>query len=251
MPSQIQNNESKPEGRNIRLHRSILREFGRELDSNSSILDFGCGEGGLVQQYRNAGLQAFGADFSVPNDNPFLRPISQQDYRLPYDNSAFDFVVSNSVLEHVEDLGSALSEINRVLKPGGASLHLFPPRSSLIEPHLLIPLGGIIRNRPWLYIWALLGIRNKYQRHLNFKEVVEKNYSFLRKNTFYRTKRELTTKFSAEFKNVTFADCQMIKNSYGRAARLWPLIRTFPSFAQFYGALYNRCVFFEKNSDFE
>src|SRR5262249_48133121 len=38
---------------------------------------------------------------------------------IPFDDEFFDIVHANSVIEHVADLDAALSEIFRVLKPGG------------------------------------------------------------------------------------------------------------------------------------
>jgi SAM-dependent methyltransferase len=43
--------------------------------------------------------------------------------RLTFESAAFDIVITSEVLEHVADLERALSEIRRVLKPGG--LHVF------------------------------------------------------------------------------------------------------------------------------
>lgn len=39
--------------------------------------------------------------------------------RYPYDDASFDFAVSNYVAEHVEDPIAHLSEVRRVLEPGG------------------------------------------------------------------------------------------------------------------------------------
>jgi len=38
---------------------------------------------------------------------------------LPFDDESIDVIISNAVLEHVEDINAAISEIKRVLKPGG------------------------------------------------------------------------------------------------------------------------------------
>ena len=38
---------------------------------------------------------------------------------IPYENSSFDAVIANMMLYHVPDLDKALSEVTRVLKPGG------------------------------------------------------------------------------------------------------------------------------------
>src|SRR6267143_1467319 len=58
--------------------------------------------------------------------------------RLPFPDEAFDAVVSMGVLEHVRETGgderSSLSEIRRILKPGGVFLCAhFPNRLSWIE----------------------------------------------------------------------------------------------------------------------
>ena len=51
--------------------------------------------------------------------------------KMPFDNSTFDVVICNHVLEHVEDDHKALSEIYRVLKPGGYSIMQVPFNSSM------------------------------------------------------------------------------------------------------------------------
>ncbi len=38
---------------------------------------------------------------------------------LPYDDDSFDLVVGHAVLHHIPDVGRAMSEVLRVLKPGG------------------------------------------------------------------------------------------------------------------------------------
>lgn len=46
--------------------------------------------------------------------------------RLSFETDSYDFVVSNDVLEHVNDPLAALREIKRVLRPGGIALLTFP-----------------------------------------------------------------------------------------------------------------------------
>jgi ubiquinone/menaquinone biosynthesis C-methylase UbiE len=236
--------------KDVELHHAILKEFGHDLDADSLILDFGCGHGELVQEYRCSGLQAFGVDLKLEQDNECLRLISTDpSYRIPFPDNTFDFVFSNSVLEHVQDLDSALSEIYRVLKPGGASLHLFPPRARPIEPHVFVPLGGMLRSRPWLLLWAFLGVRNSFQKRLSYLAVARGNHTYLHSRTFYRSRRELQRQICRQFGNVVFADRQMIKHSYGNARRLSPYAEWFPICASLYGSFHNRCVFFEKGPD--
>lgn len=51
---------------------------------------------------------------------------------LCFKDDAFDIVISNAVLEHIRDVGRTVSEMKRVVKPGGfcyAGIHLFPSLS--------------------------------------------------------------------------------------------------------------------------
>jgi SAM-dependent methyltransferase len=61
---------------------------------------------------------------------------------LPFSDGLFDIVVSNHVIEHVGSQGDQtrhLSEIFRVLKPGGYLYLAVPNRWRLVEPHYRIP----------------------------------------------------------------------------------------------------------------
>lgn len=65
---------------------------------------------------------------------------------LSYADNSFDLVLTSETLEHVPDVDRALSEIRRVLRPGGA--HLFTIPVIWDRPHSrrcaeLHPNGGI------------------------------------------------------------------------------------------------------------
>ncbi|MGJ4893236.1 class I SAM-dependent methyltransferase [Bradyrhizobium sp. HKCCYLRH3099] len=100
------------------------------------VLDYGCGRGEVVICARRAGYLFFGADLDAP---PSERPEhfrALRDGRLDFDDGFFDVVISNQVFEHVQDPELAVTEIARVLKPGGVFLALFPDRSSWFEGHV-------------------------------------------------------------------------------------------------------------------
>ncbi len=68
--------------RDVALHRAIIGEFGHRLDSESLVLDFGCGdEGEMVIAYRQAGLQAFGADLRIVRLPRGCTGTGEDDYR--------------------------------------------------------------------------------------------------------------------------------------------------------------------------
>ncbi len=176
----------------------FLNYFG--VAPPQAILDLGCGNGAHVESLRSRGFNAWGCDLPGPNapDLPadgatkdYLLTIEMQPYRLPFADNRFDCVISSQVLEHVMDYTAAFQEIRRVLKPGGISLHIFPSRFVLIEPHVFVPLASIIRNRAWLRLWAQLGIRNGYQANKVPREIADINYEYLHAHTNYLTKAQI------------------------------------------------------------
>ncbi|OQW92598.1 MAG: hypothetical protein BWK78_01245, partial [Thiotrichaceae bacterium IS1] len=54
----------------------------------------------------------------------------------PYPNEYFDVIVSNQVGEHVDNHHLFFSEIQRTLKKGGFSVHIFPLKHYVYEGHL-------------------------------------------------------------------------------------------------------------------
>ncbi|MFD2980389.1 class I SAM-dependent methyltransferase, partial [Klebsiella pneumoniae] len=58
--------------------------------------------------------------------------------RLPFADASFDFVFSRYSAHHWSDLGLALREVRRVLKPGGvaAFIDVMSPGSPLLDTYL-------------------------------------------------------------------------------------------------------------------
>ncbi|MEO3806424.1 methyltransferase domain-containing protein [Nonomuraea sp. B1E8] len=92
------------------------------------VLDLGCGEGYLSRHLARTGA----AVEAIDGAGEMLRiaralsgdlPVSfrQGDIcgKLPYDSGTFELIVCNMVLMDVDDIGHAISEAARVLKPGG------------------------------------------------------------------------------------------------------------------------------------
>ena len=111
-------------------------------NENGIMLDLGCGEGrhifGAMQKFPN--LQCVGLDPHLESldksleglelfeslSNKTTTFLSGSAYSLPFGDSTFDLVVCSEVLEHLHEYRDAISEINRVLKPGGKFLASVP-----------------------------------------------------------------------------------------------------------------------------
>ena len=157
----------------------LLALSGRPLEAGAKVLDFGCGHGTLVEALLASRLDTYGCDFPAELGSMNRLRAIEEPYRLPFADRTFDCVISTSVFEHVQDYQLAFREIRRVLRPGAASLHLFPPRYWLREPHTFVPLATMIRGMPWLRLWARLGVRNQFQHGMSSHEVAELNRRFL------------------------------------------------------------------------
>ncbi|MBA2591253.1 MAG: class I SAM-dependent methyltransferase [Gammaproteobacteria bacterium] len=222
------------------------------LSRGAKVLDVGCGSGGLVERLRNAGFDAYGADlpnFLPKKRPPFIVPIDARTttnstvsfviitaYRLPFEDASFDAVVSTSVLEHVKNKPEFFAEVHRVLKPGGLSLNSFPGRHYLpTETHLKVPLiASMWPHIPdfWLALWAVLGVRNEFQRSKDWRTVYRENREFCRDSLSYWTVSEYRQfLLSSGFENFRCGTDDFLEHATGGYAALLRRLRL-PSFVR-------------------
>jgi SAM-dependent methyltransferase len=213
------------------------------------VLDFGCGEGDLVKAAVANGFNAYGCDlYDIKysshwnskwatvgaNTHGRLRQIIAP-YKLPFNDSSIDVVISDQVFEHVQNYPEALAELRRVIRPGGFFLHAFPSRYRFIEPHIYVPLTTMFRPRWWLWLWARLGVKNQFQKGLPVSEVVERNAHFLSHGTNYLPPGKIKHVFGRYFGKVSFAEQFFLRYSVrGRVLASLPMV---PSL---YGVFYSR-----------
>jgi SAM-dependent methyltransferase len=240
-----------------RQHRylAVLAELGHPLEPGAVVLDFGCGAGHGVKNFRKLGYRAFGTDihstFEIDGledaEGPVFRLIEAAPYRLPFADDSFDFVYSEGVFEHVRNYSEAFAEIHRVLKPGSVSIHLFPARWRVLEGHVWVPFAGAIKNRTWLLLWALLGVRNEFQKGMAPREVAERNYIYLREDCTYYSVPEIYKLASEAFDgHVSFVELVVAKNQPGPSHHLYPLLRRFPVLVRLIRHFHMRALFLRK-----
>src|ERR1044071_3126948 len=112
------------------VHR-ICGDLKRELNvERPRILDVGCGTGANLEMLGQFG-EAHGVDVST-DALAFCRARGLEHVRhgaaekLPYEDGSFDLATGLDVVEHLDDDVAGLSEMRRVLRPGGRVL-LFVP----------------------------------------------------------------------------------------------------------------------------
>ncbi len=100
----------------------ILQHFGELGDKR--VLDAGCGKGRfariLHERYPNARLHGFDlAEAMLRCIPPPILPSAGSLTALPFASASFDCAYATESLEHAVDIETAVSELCRVVKPGG------------------------------------------------------------------------------------------------------------------------------------
>lgn len=103
-----------------------IRALERIKVFKAPVLDVGCGDGQvasvMLQKKKkfDVGIDVFDREVKKAQAlGIYKKSMVASVYSLPFPNSSFATVFSNSVIEHIKDLDRALDEINRVLIPGG------------------------------------------------------------------------------------------------------------------------------------
>jgi ubiquinone/menaquinone biosynthesis C-methylase UbiE len=125
------------EGRRDILYRLI----GMTLDKTSQILEVGCSGGALLMALKERGYEnVAGIDISkeaieLCRKRDVKNASVMDGARLEFRDGDFDAVIVSDVLEHIRDEGTALSEWNRVLRPGGKLIVFVPAFKFLWSEH--------------------------------------------------------------------------------------------------------------------
>jgi SAM-dependent methyltransferase len=103
--------------------------------STGTVLEIGCGGGQMRQWSESHGLAYIGTDISKTRVNDELQKHGGPDilcdaHFLPFRAEIFDIVYSAAVTEHIADPHLMMSEVLRVLRPGG----IYLGNSSFLEP---------------------------------------------------------------------------------------------------------------------
>jgi ubiquinone/menaquinone biosynthesis C-methylase UbiE len=92
-----------------------------------NVLDFGCGDGRYAKDLMAMGADSVSGidispdmiDLAKQNEIPGLSFFVADGAKLPFEENSFDIVFSNFVMHYFANVNLPISEICRVLKPGG------------------------------------------------------------------------------------------------------------------------------------
>lgn len=130
-----------------------------DIHAGMKVLDLGAGGGQISHLIKSMYPDSkvypsdFNADMIRADGQHSSLPFSLSDARkLPYPDHSFERVICGFLLRNIRDYPTALTEIYRVLKPGGrfVSLDTTPPATSIFSPfiwlhmRLLIPIVGTL-----------------------------------------------------------------------------------------------------------
>jgi SAM-dependent methyltransferase len=209
----------------------LLRRFA---PPSGVVLDYGCGAGQVVRAALDAGLDAHGVD--VFYGGGALREAAArtgllgsrihelEGDRIPLATASVDVVVANMVFEHIDAFEPALAEIDRVLRPGGVFLNLFPSDAVWREGHVGLPFVHRFPKRDFgarlVYAMVLraLGLGfNKGDKPV--RQWAREAIDWLDRWTHYKSLAEIERTFARTF-DVSRIDGDFLVGRLHRHARL-------------------------------
>jgi len=137
------------EGADPEYEEQILPLVGRHVAGASRILEVGCGEGQVCRRVVAPGVDVVGLDPTASQITAARERAGGPRYgrawaeQLPIRSGSFDAVVMCLVLEHLDPFEPAITEVARVLAPGGRFLLLLnhpllqAPGSGWVDDHIL------------------------------------------------------------------------------------------------------------------
>lgn len=179
-----------------------------QLCPNQKVLDIAAGAGYGTAMLRNYGCDVIGVDYddkglatarSVSKLDCFVRADA---LNLPFKDNSFDSVVSFETIEHVHDGALFLSEMYRVLQPGGIFICSTPNIAYTVHPpyhvkeyepgefYELVEQRFQSVERYGQYFKCSDRLRDLYQRHVlpRLKQSISKVISYLKPPSCVRSK---------------------------------------------------------------
>jgi SAM-dependent methyltransferase len=163
--------------------RGVIRQW---LERHHRVLDVGCGPGGFTAIVAETAREVVGVDISRAwvdaasatfHERGIANARSElgSGTALPFESGSFDAVTLVDVVHHLDEPEAVLTEIRRVLAPGGLLL-VFEPNK--LNP--LLTLMCVFDRNEWGFLRPGIGMLRGYRRLLSQGfDVVDMEYSGL------------------------------------------------------------------------
>ena len=146
-------------GKYWKIYPSLLDKIASDLGTGGTVLEVATGTGLVALKIASAADQVHAIDISpqmigearkkaeeVGIDNVTF---SVEDaYALPFGNGIFDMVVCNNALHNMKHPGNALSEIRRVLRPGGRFIAIIAGVGESFKFKIALTISTLIGQLP-------------------------------------------------------------------------------------------------------
>ncbi|MEO8702104.1 MAG: class I SAM-dependent methyltransferase [Kofleriaceae bacterium] len=148
------------------------------LPERGRVLEVGSGDGKILRTLaaQRPALHVCGCDireWTSPDPGIEFRVTTGRD--IPYTDASFEAVLVVDVLEHVDDPAHLVSEIHRVLKPGGRFVGFVPiegePRSLYTLYRSLLGKDLYVRTKHHVQAFTRAGISQLIENHFRFVDV--------------------------------------------------------------------------------
>lgn len=114
-----------------RINPQLAELYSKRLGSVATLLDIGCGRGGIGKYFTDTDVTVVGVeiDGNALKQAKEYESVIQYDLEqgsLPFTDEVFDGVIAKDILEHIIHPASIVSEMFRVLRPGGRTVVSVP-----------------------------------------------------------------------------------------------------------------------------
>lgn len=135
-----------------------------EINSDTKILEVGCGLGGNMKPFLDLGCKVTGLDINQKsidfvNEHYQTHPnysnltlVCSDIYKVENLDNKFDVVVIRDVIEHIPNQEILLPLLKKFVVPGGVIFVAFPPWQNPFGGHQQMLKSKFLSNCPWLHL---------------------------------------------------------------------------------------------------
>jgi len=143
-----------------------IRRFFPQVEG-ARILEIGCGEGGNLLPFAQAGCEVTGVDLAdgkIENARRFFAELGVEGsfqcanvFDIPVPERPFDIILVHDVIEHIaqEDKAAFLGCVRGFLSPEGVAFIAFPAWNMPFGGHQQVCRSKVVRSLPWIHLLPL------------------------------------------------------------------------------------------------